>query len=109
MIDLIIELMLYISALSALIGAIGMLRFPDFYTRVHGATMINIGGVCLALLAFMISTFWSVYAVKALIVILIILLTNPTGTHAIADAAYKTGRKPKALAKNDLKKMEEGK
>ena len=97
------QILLYVSAASVLIGAIGMLRFPDFYTRTHAATMIAIGGVCLAMSAFIISTLWSVYTVKAIIIIIIILLAGPTGTHAIADAAYKTGVKPKRLARNDLK------
>jgi len=109
MIELIVQIMLYISAVLSFIGAIGMLRFPDFYTRVHGATMVNIGGVCLALFAFVISTFWSVYSVKAFIIIIIILLTNPTASHAIADAAYKIGIKPKRLVKNDLKTRRHGK
>ena len=100
--DILIEVVLYASAVLALIGSIGMLRFPDFFTRVHAATMVSIGGVCLALLSLLVLTFWSVYTVKLLFMLAFILLTNPTTSHALADAACKAGVKPKKLARNDM-------
>jgi multicomponent Na+:H+ antiporter subunit G len=102
---MIISAMLCISAAIILLGAIGFHRFPDFYTRVHAATLIAVGGVCLALFSLAISA-WidarSVYSIKIIMIILIILLTNPTATHAIAKAAYDVKIKPKKLVKNDF-------
>ncbi len=99
---MVVQILLYISAVFALIGAIGLFRFPDFYTRTHAATVITVGGVCLALAALTISTFWNVYSLKSMIVIILIFLTAPTATHAIANAAYKKDIKPRMLIKNDL-------
>ncbi len=101
------ETLLTIAALSALIGAIGFFRFPDFYTRVHAATMVTVGGVCLALVALAFYThtttgLGALYTIKILMIIAFIIITNPTGSHALADAAHKTGIRPRKLAKNDM-------
>lgn len=101
------EILLTISALFAIIGAIGFFRFPDFYTRVHAATMVTVGGACLALASLAISAYSSpqhgpVYTIKILMIIVFILITNPTGSHALASAAYNTGIRPRKLAKDDM-------
>ena len=101
------ETLLTLAALSALIGAIGFFRFPDFYTRVHAATMVTVGGACLALIALALHTHTTAglgapYTIKILMITAFILITSPTGSHALADAAHKTGITPKKLAKNDL-------
>lgn len=105
MIDIVVQVMLYISAIFALIGSIGLIRFPDFYTRTHAATIITVGSFSLAMLALMIATFWSVSTVKIFLVILLNLFTNPTATHAIADKAYRMGVKPKRIVKDEMKEM----
>jgi len=97
-----LQIMLYISAVLALIGSIGLFRFPDFYTRAHAANIITIGGVCLALSALFISLLWSVYSLKIVLIILFILLTSPASTHAIANKMYEAGFKPKGLVKNEM-------
>ena len=97
-----IEILLIVAGIYAVLGAIGLFRFPDFYTRTHAATMITVGGVCLGLLILALSAFWSVYSLKSVIVIVLIFFTSPTATHAIANAAYKKGIKPKHLVKNEL-------
>ena len=101
------ETLLTIAALSALIGAIGFFRLPDFYTRVHAATMVTVGGACLALMALALHTHITAglgapYTTKILLITLFILITSPTSSHALADAAHKTGIKPKKLSRNDL-------
>ena len=105
-------ILLYISGILAVLGGIGMLRFPDFYTRTHAATMITVGGVCLALFALVISSFATDYlfSIKIFLIILFIALTSPTSTHVIAKKAYEMGIKPEKLVKNEfvLKKKSEG-
>ena len=103
MLDLISSLLLWIGGFITLIGAIGMLRFPDFYTRAHAATVVTIGGFSLSLMGILIVTPLSIYFTKTLLIFAMNLLTNPTGTHALADSAYRLGIMPKQLAKNDLK------
>ncbi len=101
MIEYVVQTLMYIAGTFSVIGAIGMLRFPDFYTRVHAATIINVGGVILLLFALMISQIANahIYGWKIFFIILLLLLTNPTNTHAIALAAHKTGIEPKRLVK----------
>ncbi len=109
MIEIITQILLYMSSISMLIGAIGMLRFPDFYTRVHAATMVTIGGVCFSLLLIAASTFWSIYTLKTVIIVIFMLFTSPVIAHALANTAYELGIKPKNLSKNiiGIKKLKE--
>lgn len=103
MIEIIVQVMLYISGIFAIIGSLGLIRFPDFYTRTHAATMISVGSISLGLLALILSAGWGVYSLKIFIVIVFNLFTNPTATHAIAEKAYKMGIKPKNLVKDEMK------
>jgi len=102
MMETAVQVLLYISGVFAVIGSLGLIRFPDFYTRTHAATMISVGSISLGLLALIILTFWSVYTLKIFIIIIFNLFTNPTATHAIAESAYKMGIKPKKLLKNEM-------
>ncbi|UCD07157.1 MAG: monovalent cation/H(+) antiporter subunit G [Candidatus Aenigmatarchaeota archaeon] len=103
MIDIVVQVMLYISGIFAVIGSLGLIRFPDFYTRTHAATMLSVGSVSLGLLSLFIATFWSVYTLKIFVIIVFNLFTNPTATHAIAERAYKIGITPKKLVKDEMK------
>ncbi|MCK4496732.1 MAG: monovalent cation/H(+) antiporter subunit G [Candidatus Aenigmarchaeota archaeon] len=103
MIEIIVQVMLYIAGIFAIIGSLGLIRFPDFYTRTHAATMISVGSISLGLLALILSAGWGVYSMKIFIVIVFNLFTNPTATHAIAEKAYKMGIKPKNLVKDEMK------
>lgn len=79
----------------SVIGAIGLVRFPDVYARSHAQTVVNVGGTCLILAGVMLDSFFSFIFVKALFLIIFIFLTSPAGTHAITKAAYHSGVKPK--------------
>ena len=76
-----------------LISAIGIIRFPDFYTRMSAITKAATLGLFLLLIG--IAIFFNIFglSVKSFIIITLILLTNPVGAHAIARAAYKSGTK----------------
>jgi multicomponent Na+:H+ antiporter subunit G len=101
MIDMVVQIMLYVAGAFSIIGAAGMIRFPDFYTRSHASTVVNVGGVTLALVALMTSQAFqlSVYSWKILLLIVLLALVNPTNSHALAYAAYKTGVKAKGVKK----------
>jgi multicomponent Na+:H+ antiporter subunit G len=86
----------------SVIGALGLLRFPDIYTRSHAQTVVNVGGTCLILIGVSLGNFLSLYSVKSLLLIIFIFLTSPVGTHAIARAAYKSGVKPRKLEEDQL-------
>jgi multicomponent Na+:H+ antiporter subunit G len=75
------------------IGAMGIVRFPDFYTRVHADTVVIVGGSILLILGAGISGGLDIFTVKAILIALFIFLTNPVGSHALARAAHKSGVK----------------
>lgn len=78
----------------AIIGAIGMLRFPDFYTRLHAASITDTGAVLLLLTGMaLLSPDWLV-VVKLLAIAIFLFLTGPTASHAIANAAHTAGLQP---------------
>lgn len=81
-------------------GAVGILRFPDFYTRLHAAGKLDTLGSLLmmtALALYNLSPF-SLAAVltslKILLAVVFVFLAGPTATHAIVDAGVRAGLKP---------------
>lgn len=93
MIELIAYVLFAIGAGCALIGAMGILRLPDVYNRIHAQTVVVVGGVIIMLIGVAVLEGLSSYALKALLIALFIFLTNPVGSHAIARAAHKSGVK----------------
>ncbi len=81
-------------------GAIGLLRLPDFYARLHGAGIIDTLGAGLILIGLMLQAGLSLVTVKLLFVLFFILITSPTATHAIAHAAHVQGLEPVLGAKD---------
>jgi multicomponent Na+:H+ antiporter subunit G len=76
------------------VGALGMLRMPDFYTRMHAASVVDTVGAALVLLGLMLQAGPTLVAVKLLIVGLLILVASPTASHALAKAAMVRGLQP---------------
>ena len=72
-----------------LMGAIGLLRFPDFYTRMHAAGKCDTLGSLLLLTGLACYGELDLASVKILLIALFLFLTSPTATHAIARAAFK--------------------
>ena len=72
-----------------LMGAIGLLRFPDFYTRMHAAGKCDTLGSLLVLTGLAFYSGFTLTSVKILVIALFILVTSPTATHAIARAAFR--------------------
>ena len=103
MIELISEGLLWLAGIITLIGALGMLRFPDFYTRCHAATMVSIGGFSLALAGIALYAPLSTGFFKLLLILAVNLVTNPTATHALADSAYRLRIGHAKLVRDDLK------
>lgn len=75
-------------------ASIGVLRFPDFYSRIHPAGTSDTLGQIMILLSLIIYEGFSLVSVKLLLIIIFLLITNPTAMHAIAKASYFAGIKP---------------
>ena len=70
-----------------LVGAIGVLRFPDFYTRLHAVSVCDTMGAGLVLVGLMLQGGLSLVTVKLLLIFYFMLFTGPTAVHALAEAA----------------------
>ena len=77
-----------------LAGSLGVLRLPDFYTRIHAAGMTDTAGAEAILFGLIIQAGWSQTSLKLAMLAFFLLLTSPTATHAIAHAAKAAGLKP---------------
>ena len=86
------------------IGALGLVRMPDFYTRMHGAGITDTAGAGLMLLGMILQAGFTLIAVKLVMVGLLLLFTSPTATHALAKAALARGLKPLLAAGEDPSK-----
>jgi multicomponent Na+:H+ antiporter subunit G len=90
------------------LGALALLRFPDVYTRLHGATKCTTFGSIFTAVAVIVYGFarggatYQTLAIHAIIALLALLITNPTGSHAIARASYRSGIKPKGAVVDRL-------
>ena len=111
-IDVIVTLFLAAGIFFMLTGVIGLLRFPDFYTRLHATGKCDTLGEVLIIAGLLLyHIYYYIYEplyiyhievllseklvpIKLLFLIIFIFLANPTATHAIMKAAYKTGVKP---------------
>ena len=80
--------------LFCVVGAVGMLRMPDFYTRLHAASVIETLGGGLIMLGLLLQAGVTLVAVKLLIVSLLVFFASPTATHALAKAAMERGVRP---------------
>lgn len=77
-----------------LIGSIGLLRFPDFYSRCHATGKSDTLGVMLLILGLILVEGFTLNSAKLLLILTFVGLTNPTATHALARAAFQVGLKP---------------
>ena len=86
------------------LGVIGILRFPDVYTRLHAETKMTTFGtifIGLAAIIYCTTAFISIkdgqymdLAINVIVIIIALAFTNATGSHAIARAAHRSGQKP---------------
>jgi len=80
--------------LFTLVGGIGILRLPDFFTRLHGAGVTDTMGAGLILLGLALQAGLSLITVKLVLIFGFFLLTTPTAVHALAKAALHGGLRP---------------
>jgi len=95
------------------LGSIGLLRFPDVYTRLHAATKATTFGSIFTSLGVIVYSFYSwnisgdskfgVLALHTIVALICLIITNPTGAHAIARAAHRSGVMPKQAVIDQLK------
>ncbi len=77
-----------------LIGSIGFIRFENFWTRLHSASVIDTGGIIFFVVGMCLQLGFSWITLKLILIMLFMLITGPTASHAIANAAYISGLRP---------------
>ena len=101
--DIIIYVLIGIGIFFNVLAGVGLLRFPDVYTRLHAGTKCTtFGSIFLigSVVLIGLKMWWekdtngSVLALHSALALIAILLTNPVGAHAIARAAHRSGVKP---------------
>ncbi|MGO4916921.1 monovalent cation/H(+) antiporter subunit G [Pseudogemmobacter sp. W21_MBD1_M6] len=78
-----------------IVGAVGTLRFPDFWARLHAASITDSAGAILLLGGMALQAGPTLVAVKLVIIGVFLFVTGPTSTHAVANAALISGLRPK--------------
>ena len=91
---LLATILLILGLLFILLGVVGILRLPDFYSRLHAMGKCDTLGVALILVALALYAEVSLTTLKLLLISAIIGFANPTATHALGRAALKTGLTP---------------
>jgi multicomponent Na+:H+ antiporter subunit G len=99
------------------VGAFGLHRFPDVYTRLHAATKCTTFGSIFLILAVVMQSAgtWavegahsaqSIMTIHSLLALIALAVTNATGAHAMARAAHRSGEKPARAVVDDLEEKE---
>lgn len=94
LLDVLSWILLVGGALACVVGGVGLLRMPDFYTRIHAASVSDAVGAGLILAGLLLQADSALVALKLVVVGLLIFFTSPVATHALARAALHRGLEP---------------
>ena len=96
--DLILDGLSWIAMLGGgfflFVGALGMVRLPDFWSRLHAASIIDSAGMGLILVGLALQGGLTLATAKLLLILLFLAVTGPTAAHAVANAAFVSGSRP---------------
>ena len=94
--DIMSWLLLTAGGVFVLVGGIGALRMPNLYTRMHAASVTDTMGAILVIAGVMVQAGLSLVTIKLAAILLFLLITSPTASYALANAALLAGIKPDA-------------
>jgi multicomponent Na+:H+ antiporter subunit G len=98
MMDIVINLVssgcLLLGSFLCLTGGVGILRFPDFYTRMHAVGVSDTLAAGLILIGLMMQNPDGIVILKLMMILLMTLFINPAASHALAQAAMRNGHMP---------------
>ena len=95
-----ITLLLFLGLVFFAGGSVGIIRFPDFYSRLHPAGKLDTGGLVITMSAFSLYTLQELTpqailtAIKIILILVFVFITSPTAIHAIVDAGVRAGLTP---------------
>lgn len=94
--DVVGDAMTIAGACLVLIGAVGIVRLPDLFTRLHAAGVVDTLGVALVLVGLSLGAGFSTASARMLLILALVWLTSPTACHALARNALAAGLRPGA-------------
>jgi len=77
-----------------LLGSVGVLRLPDFYTRAHAASKPDTLGIVLCMSGLAILEGATINSAKLMLILVFVTLANPAAIHALGRAALRSGLRP---------------
>jgi len=92
--DWIAAALLIAGFLLMVVSAVGVVRLPDFFSRLHASSVGETLGIILAGLGFAVYEGFTQTTAKILLIVAAVFLVNPVGTHLIGKAAISAGHKP---------------
>ncbi len=103
--DIIVAILLFGGLFFFMVGTLGIIRFPDVFTRAHSAAKCDTLGAVLCLSSLVVLEGLSMVSFKFILILVFVWITNPTATHLIAKAEYT--RKASIAKANGVKKHED--
>lgn len=91
-----------LGSIFVLIGAIGLVKLPDFWSRLHGASIVDSAGLILVLVGMMFYSGLTLVTLKLAIIAIFLFITGPTASHALASAAFVSGSRPMGSGHKDV-------
>ncbi len=98
-------LFLLIGSFLCVSGGVGILRFPDFYTRMHAVGVTETLATAMILIGLMLQNPDGLVVLKLMIILLMTLFISPTASHALAQAAIHNDLMPELDKKEDNEKV----
>ena len=92
--DLVSWLLLMSGSFFVVIGGVGLVRLPDFFTRMHAAGIVDTMGSSLIIAGLLVQEGATQVSVKLLLILVFLFFTSPTSTHAVGHAALAAGLVP---------------
>lgn len=92
------DICLLFGGILTLTGAVGLLRLPDFYTRMHAASVTESLAATLLIIGIILDTGFTLDAAKLILLVIIMIVVNPTITHALSRAAAHGGMTPEVAS-----------
>lgn len=111
MLDVLVDglswLLLLAGSFVVVVGALGLVRMPDVFTRMHAGGMIDTFGSLLIFAGLVLQAGLSLVAFKLFVLFALFFFTSPVATHALARAALYAGVEPKLAKGSDLEHVPE--
>ncbi|MEJ8571340.1 monovalent cation/H(+) antiporter subunit G [Microbaculum marinum] len=105
--DIVSAILLVAGSIFLVIGAVGLIRMPDVFTRMHAASVSDTLGAGLLVLGMIVQAGFTLVTVKLLIILAILFFAGPISTHALARGALAVGLEPMLFDRSGRRRRKE--